>query len=39
MPTRKTTIRNGLARALGGKGDKQPPIRVNAQTSNPERRK
>lgn len=33
------TIRNGLARALGGKGDRQPPIRVTAQTSNPERRK
>ena len=24
------TIRNGLARALGGKGDRQPPIRVHA---------
>lgn len=33
------TIRNGLARALGGKGDRQPPIRVTAQTSNHERRR
>lgn len=33
------TVRNGLVRALGQSGDKQPPIRVNAQVVGGTRRK